>query len=187
MNHQHINLLLDLGIMLLHHHIHHPMEGVTTVGFHHQQMLSPMLLLVCLKLILNIQNFLMKNYFCEIANSVYMTDMPPPYPGINGDYGFKPTAHGIENSMTFWVSCFLNINCNWIYRCQGCWSRRKRNGLLQSQHALCLRSSSLCKSIINSPSLQIKLKFTYFIHSRTKLLQAMKKVRTKNSSNSWIL
>nr|CAG4647264.1 EOG090X0ADZ [Megafenestra aurita]SVE92547.1 EOG090X0ADZ [Megafenestra aurita] len=27
------------------------------------------------------------------ANSVYMTDMPPPYPGINTDYGFKSSGH----------------------------------------------------------------------------------------------
>jgi len=27
------------------------------------------------------------------ANSVYMTDMPPPYPGINTANGYKPTAH----------------------------------------------------------------------------------------------
>nr|CAG4637224.1 EOG090X0ADZ [Ceriodaphnia reticulata]SVE73095.1 EOG090X0ADZ [Ceriodaphnia reticulata] len=26
------------------------------------------------------------------ANSVYMTDMPPPYPGIN-DFGYKPSTH----------------------------------------------------------------------------------------------
>lgn len=33
-------------------------------------------------------------HFLFVANSVYMTDMPPPYPGINTDYGFKSSGHG---------------------------------------------------------------------------------------------
>jgi hypothetical protein len=96
MNHLHISHLLDPG-MMLHHKIMLLLMVVTMGGFLHLQMLFPMPLLVSFFYLIDLKlQFIVKLIFF-LANSVYMTDMPPPYPGLypgNAGNGYTPSSNG---------------------------------------------------------------------------------------------
>ena len=38
-------------------------------------------------------NLMLRHILQPPANTVYMTDAPPPYPGINGTNGYRQTIH----------------------------------------------------------------------------------------------